>query len=1033
MINGLINFSLNNRFLVIALWVLAVAVGIHSMGKLPIDAVPDVTNVQVQILTNSPGIAPQEVESFITFPIESAMSGLPDVEEIRSVSKFGLSVVTVVFLEGTDIYWARQLVSERLTEAREAIPTGYGDPAIGPISTGLGEIYQFELHGEGYTPMELRTLLDWVVNYQLRSVPGVVEVNAFGGELKTFQATLDPLKLTSHGISLSQVFEAVEKNNRNAGGGYIVHADDQYLIRGEGLVTNLDDLAMVVVAHDQRGTPIYLGSLGQVEFAPMIRQGAVTRDGKGEAVVGIVMMLMGANSRTVSQDVHEKIGEIQKTLPEGVTIDTFYNRTDLVERTISTVIKNLVEGGLLVVLILLLLLGSLRGGLIVASAIPLSMLFALTCMQMAGLSGNLMSLGAIDFGLIVDGSVVMIENVVRYLHKHRHDKKTSHAEKVRAACRQVARPVVFAVGIIMLVYLPILALRGIEGKMFGPMALTVVFALIGSLVCALTLMPVLASLFLSKVKETEPLLLRWAKKVYRPMLRTTLNRPVRTVALTGAIFVGSLGITPFLGAEFIPRLDEGAIAMQIWRLPSVALESSNRISTQAEQVVMEFPEIETVISRTGRAEIATDPMGVEISDTYLLLNPQEDWRFETKAELIEALSEELAERIPGVMFSFSQPIELRVAELISGVRSDVGIQVFAGGGTLEDMRDVAEKIAASVRKVDGMQEVKVEQTIGLPTLTVEVDRRAIARLGLNVEDVLAVVETIGGRQLGTVVDGQRRFALQARFGPRVRENLDALRNLPVSLPAEGSAAAAWIPLEQVAKIGVSTGPAQISRERIQRKITIEGNVRGRDLASVVAEARQRVEEEVDLPDGWFVEWGGQFENLSAAASRLSLLVPLALLMIFVMLYSTFGSGGMAALIFLNVPIAATGGIVALALRGYPFSISAGVGFIALFGVAVLNGVVLVSSIMSNREKGMSAVDAAREAARTRLRPVLMTAMVASFGFVPMALATSAGAEVQRPLATVVIGGLVTCTLLTLLVLPAVYPWFAKKETHSPAA
>ncbi len=1027
MINRLIDFSLDNRFLVITLWIMAVALGVHSMGRLPIDAVPDVTNVQVQVLTNSPGIAPQEVESFITFPVESAMSGLPSVEEIRSVSKFGLSVVTVVFLEGTDIYWARQLVSERLNAAREDIPDGYGDPGIGPISTGLGEIYQFELHGEGYSPMELRTMLDWVVNYQLRSVPGVVEVNAFGGELRTYQATLEPKKLTAHGLSLGQVFEAIQKNNRNVGGGYIVHADDQYLIRGEGLVSNLDEFGEVVVAHDRNGTPVFLNNLGKVEFAPMIRQGAVTRDGEGEAVVGIVMMLMGANARTVSEEVHGKIAEIQKTLPEGVVIDTFYNRTDLVDRTILTVVKNLAEGGALVVLILLLLLGSLKGGVIVASAIPLSMLLALFCMQVVGLSGNLMSLGAIDFGLIVDGSVVLIENVVRYLHKHREDRSTSHLEKVRIACHQVARPVVFAVGIIMVVYLPILALRGIEGKMFRPMALTVVFALMGSLICALTLMPVLASIFLRNVRESEPILLRMAKKIYRPLLGWFSSRPVRTASLAAVMFVASLGLTPFLGAEFIPKLDEGSIAMQIWRLPSVSLESSNEISTQAEKVVMEFSEVRTVISRTGRAEIATDPMGVEISDTYLILNPREQWRFDSKEELIEAIDEQLREHIPGVMFSYSQPIELRVAELISGVRSDVGIQIFAGGGTLEDMRDVAEEIAISVRQVEGMEEVKVEQTTGLPTLTVEVDRAAIARIGLNAEDVLDVVETIGGKVLGTVVEGQKRFAIQARFDPSIRADLKALENLPVALPEERGLAGSWVPLSQVAKIGIETGPAQISRERIQRKITVEANVRGRDLASAVAEARMRVDNEVQVPEGWFVEWGGQFENLSAAATRLTLLVPLALLLIFVMLYSTFGSGRMAALIFLNVPIASTGGILALALRGYPFSISAGVGFIALFGVAVLNGVVLVASIMQNRQIGMNPADAAREAARTRLRPVLMTALVASFGFVPMALATSAGAEVQRPLATVVIGGLVTCTLLTLLVLPSVYPWFAAKK------
>lgn len=1027
MINRIVDFSLNNRFLVIVLWLLVVGVGVQSMRTLPVDAVPDVTNVQVQILTNSAGLAPQEVESFITFPVESAMSGLPKVEEIRSVSKFGLSVVTVVFEEGTDIYWARQLVGERLVDAREAVPAGYGEPAMGPISTGLGEIYQFELKGQGYSPMELRTLLDWVVNYQLRSVPGVVEVNAFGGELKTYQVTLDPKKLTSYGIPLHQVFEAIEGNNRNVGGGYIVHADEQYLVRGEGLIEELRDLGQVVVAKDERGTPVYLENLGSVEFQPMIRQGAVTRDGRGEAVVGIVMMLMGANSRTVSEDVHAKIEEIQKTLPEGVTIDTFYNRTELVDRTIHTVVKNLSEGGLLVIVVLLLLLGNLRGGLMVASAIPLSMLVALTAMERFGISGNLMSLGALDFGLIVDGSVVMIENVVRYLHHHRDDRQTPHVEKIRRACHEVARPVVFAVGIIMIVYLPILALRGIEGKMFGPMAMTVVFALAGSLVCALTLMPVLASFFLKRVQEKEPLLFRFAKRVYQPLLGRTLTHPKRTAFLAGTVFLGSLGFIPFLGAEFIPRLDEGAIAMQIWRLPSISLESSNQISTDVEKVVMGFPEVETIVSRTGRAEIATDPMGVEISDAFLILRPPDTWRFETKEELIAALNEALEERFPGVMFSYSQPIELRVAELISGVRSDVGIQIYAGGGTLDDMRRVADQVAAVVGQVRGLEEVKAEQILGLPALTVDVDRQAIARLGLNADDVLDVIETIGGRVVGTVIEGQRRFAIQARFDPAVRADLEALRKLPVALHGSGNSPTPWVPLEQVADIRIATGPAQISREKIQRKITVEANVRGRDLASAVEEARSAVEAEVDLPPGWYIDWGGQFENLQAASARLSMLVPLALLLIFVLLYSTFGSTRLGALIFLNVPMATTGGILALVLRGYPFSISAGVGFIALFGVAVLNGVVLLSYVVQRRREGLRPREAAHEAALTRLRPVLMTAMVAAFGFIPMALATTAGAEVQRPLATVVIGGLLTSTLLTLLVLPTMYPWFAEKE------
>lgn len=1032
MVNKLIDFSLNNRLIVIIGWLLVVALGLDSLRKLPIDAVPDVTNIQVQVLTNSPGLAPQEVESFITFPVETAMSGLPKVEQIRSVSKFGLSVVTVVFEEGTDIYWARQLVGERLSDARDSIPEGYGEPGMGPISSGLGEIYQFEVRGEGYSPMELRDILDWNVGYQLRSVPGVVEVNSFGGELRTYQATLDPRKLRSYGISLATIFAALEQNNRNVGGGYIVHADEQYLIRGEGLIENLSDLAIVVVATDSGGTPVYLENLGTIEFAPMIRQGAVTRDGRGEAVVGIVMMLMGANSRTVAEDVHARVQEIQKTLPDGVSIDTFYNRTELVQRTIRTVAKNLIEGGLLVVIVLLLLLGSFRGGLIVASAIPLSMLVAVILMRWMGLSGNLMSLGAVDFGIIVDGAVVVIESIVAYVFLHRKDTERSHLEKVRAACHQVARPVLFAVGIIMIVYLPILALRGIEGKMFRPMALTVVFAMGGSLVCALTLMPVLASLFLKKAVEKEPILFRLMKRMYTPLLAKAMKRPVRTAGVAFGFFAASLVVVPFLGAEFIPKLDEGAIAMQVWRLPSVSLETSNEISGKAELVVKQFPEVQTVVSRTGRAEIATDPMGVEISDTYIILNPPDTWRFDTKDELLEALDEELQEALPGVMFSYSQPIELRVDELISGVRSEVGIKVFAASGSLEQMREVAEQVAESVRKVPGMEEVKVEQTTGLPTLTIDIDRQAIARLGVNAQDVLAVIETIGGTQVGTVVEGQQRYGLQVRFDAAVRENLEALRHLPIPLPAGDEGTAPWVPLEQVADIDIQTGPAQISREKIQRKITVELNVRGRDLASAVAEAQERVEAEVELPPGWYIEWGGQFENLAAASKRLALLVPLALLLIFALLYSTFQSTRLSLLIYLNVPLALTGGIAALMFRGYPFSISAGVGFIALFGIAVMNGVVLVSTMVQRRGEGAGTQEAAQDAAHSRLRPVLMTALTDIIGFFPMAVAASAGAEVQRPLATVVIGGLITSMLLTLFVLPAIYRWFATKEAPSGA-
>ena len=1039
MIKKLIDFSLDNRFLVLVLWLLVVALGVNALTKLPIDAVPDVTNVQVQILTNSPGLAPEEVERFISFPVETAMSGLPKIEEIRSVSKFGLSVVTVVFEEGTDIYWARQLVGERLTAAREQIPEGYGEPEMGPISTGLGEIYQFEVRGEPmcppgvpdtdtcYTPMELRTILDWFVNYQLRSVPGIVEVNSFGGQLKTYQVTLDPDRLVSYGLAVGDVFAAVKANNRNVGGGYIARGGEQYLIRGEGLVETLEDLESVVLAHDESGTPVYVRDVGHAEFAPMIRQGAVTRDGRGEAVVGIVMMLIGENSRVVVDRVKDKIAKIEKTLPEGVTIDTFYDRTELVRRTIKTVAKNLSEGGLLVILVLLLLLGNLRGGLIVSSAIPLSMLAAFIAMRYAGLSGNLMSLGAIDFGLIVDGSVVMIENIVRVLHERRRDEQVSHLEKVRQAAHQVARPVVFAVGIIMIVYVPILALRGIEGKMFGPMAMTVVFALAASLVCALTLMPVLASLFLHRVSEKEPFLFRFAKRLYVPALGASMRHKKVTVGVAVGLFLASLGIAPFLGAEFIPRLDEGAIAMQIWRLPSISLEQSNEISTVAERVLKEqFPEIETVISRTGRAEIATDPMGVEISDTYLILAPRESWRYDSKEALIEAIDEVMQKNVTGAIFSYSQPIELRVSELISGVRSDVAVHIYGDDLTL--LKQKADEVALVLQEVRGAADVKAEQTIGLPMLRVRVDRSAIARYGINAADVLDVVETIGGKELGVVLEGQRRFVLQARFSAEVLADLERLRDLRVSAPAEAGAAPRLIPLAQLADIRIEDGPAQISRDRISRRINIEANVRGRDLASFVAEAQEAVDREVTMPLGWTVEWGGQFENLQEASARLAVLVPLALLLIFVLLYSAFGSARLATLIFFNVPLAITGGLVALFVRGYPFSISAGVGFIALFGIAVLNGVVLVSYVVERRQQGLGADEAAREGALTRLRPVLMTAMVASFGFIPMALATSAGAEVQRPLATVVIGGLVTSTLLTLLVLPAIYGWFAERRT-----
>ncbi|MCL7982708.1 MAG: CusA/CzcA family heavy metal efflux RND transporter, partial [marine benthic group bacterium] len=1005
MAERIVAWSLRNRFLVLVMGVLLVAAGLASMWRLPIDAVPDVTNVQVQILTKAPALAPLEIERLITFQVEAAMAGVPDVEEIRSVSKFGLSAVTVVFEEGTDIYRARQLVQERLLEARESVPAEYGTPEMGPIATGLGEIYQFEVRGEPacpseedspecYTPMELRTLLDWFIAFQLKSVPGVVEVNTFGGELKTYEVRPDPAALSSHQLPLSVLFDALESNNRNVGGAYLVRNREQVVIRGEGLVAGLDDIGAIVLRTGDDGVPLYVRNVADVVLAPMVRQGVVTRDARGEAVVGIVMMLMGENSRDVVNRVTEKIESIRGSLPPGVTIDTFYDRTDLVRRTIGTVEKNLFEGGLLVVAVLLLMLGNLRGGLIVASAIPLSMLFAFVGMVRAGVSGNLMSLGAIDFGLIVDGSVVMIENVFRMMGEEGSEKRDT-LDIVRDATVEVARPVAFAVGIIMIVYLPILTLTGVEGKMFTPMAMTVLFALGGSLILALTVIPVLASLLLRKrPKHHETRLVRFLQRVYRPALDWALSHRAAVVATAASLFVIGLGVSTRLGAEFIPKLDEGAIALQVWRLPSVSVEEAARQSTHLESVILaDFQdEVTSVISKTGRPEIATDPMGVEMSDVFVMLEPRKQWRYRTKEDLIEAMEHTLEAKVPGVAFGFSQPIELRVSELIAGVRSDVAIQVY--GEDLDVLKRIAEDIARAVSIVPGATDVKVEQITGLPILTIKADRPSIARHAVNADDVLGVVEALGGRQAGVVLEGEKRFALQVRFPAAVRNDVDALSRIPVVSENGG-----LLPLAELATFDIEPGAAQISREQIQRRITVELNVRGRDIASVVGDSREAIAGGISLPPGYTLQWGGQFENLERASRRLMVVVPLALLLIFVLLHGAFNAARPALLIFLNVPFAAVGGVFALALRGLPFSISAGVGFIALFGVAVLNGVVLVSYIRKiEKEKGLAVSEAVHEASLVRMRPVLMTALVAALGFVPMALAHGSGAEVQRPLA-----------------------------------
>ena len=1020
-----IEFSLRNKFLIIVLTLVIGAAGINSMLRLPIDAVPDVTPNQVLVLTPAPGLPPVEVERFITFPVETAMSGLPGIEQIRSVSRFGLSAVYIYFKEDMDIYFARRLVLERLPDAREAIPEGFGTPSMGPISTGLGEIYQFEVSGKGKSSMELRSILEWDIAFKLRSVPGVVEVNSYGGELKTYEIQLDPDKLVAYKIPLATVFEALARNNANAGGAYIERAQEQYVIRGEGLIERLSDIDNTVVGATQEGTPIYIRNLGQTVFAPQVRQGAVTRDGRGEVVTGVVMMLVGENSRVVAERVRNELKTIEKSLPEGVTVDTFYDRTQLVAKTISTVTKNLIEGGILVIAVLLLLLGNIRGGLIVAAAIPLSMLVAFTGMVYAGLSGNLMSLGAIDFGLIVDGSVVMIENIVRRMGEAgRHGSGAggvaapSKDDIIRDAGREVARPVFFAVLIIIIVYLPILTLQGVEGKMFRPMALTVVFALVGSLALALTLMPVLASLlFRGKTEEKEPRVMHWLKDRYVPVLDKSLARPHVVAGAAAAVFALSLVLVPFMGSEFIPKLDEGAVALQAWRLPSVSLAESIKATTMIEKTLKKFPEVVTVVSRTGQAEIPTDPMGVETSDIFVILKDHSEWTTaSTKEELVAAFDRALDENVPGNVFSYSQPIELRVQELIAGVRSDVAITLF--GEDLDELRRIGAEITRVVSSVPGAADVKLEQTGGLPFVRVKIRRDEIARYGINAGDVLDVVRTMGGREVGEVLEGQRRFTMQVRYAPDSRDDLEKIRNLRVADPRGRQ-----IPISQLADIVVEEGPAQISRENIHRRIAIEANVRGRDLGSFVADVQRAVGERVKLPASYYVEYGGQFENLQRASARLVVVVPLALFLIFVLLYTAFGAVKPALLIYVNVPIAATGGILALFLRGMPFSISAAVGFIALFGVAVLNGVVMVSYFLELRHQGKSVDDAVREGAQLRLRPVLMTALVAGLGFVPMALSTGAGAEVQQPLATVVIGGLITSTALTLLVLPSLYRRF----------
>jgi cobalt-zinc-cadmium resistance protein CzcA len=1028
-----VDWSLHNRPVVLLGTLLLVVLGVHSARNLPIDAVPDVTNVQVQLITSAPALSPLEVEQYVTVPVERAMSGIPKVTEIRSISKYGLSVVTVVFREGTDIYFARQLVGERLREASEGVQERYGRPVMGPISSGLGEIYQFVVRGKSQSVMELEELLDWYIGPQLRSVPGVVELNSFGGENKEYQVVVDPQRLQAAGFSIEEVVRALKRTNANAGGGYIERNRQQLVVGTVGLVQSLDDLRSVVLGATPQGTPITLGNIAQVRFGPQLRRGAASMDGHGEVVVGVALMLLGENSRTVTAGVKAKIEELKASLPVGVSIEPFYDRAALVDRVIGTVLRNLGEGAALVVLVLFFFLGSFRAGLIVALTIPFSMLFAVTLMRLTGVSGNLMSLGAIDFGLIVDGGVIVVENTMRRL-RERPGKGAgvpsaeARLETFRAAAVEVLTASIFGTAIIAIVYVPVLALQGIEGKLFQPMARTVLFALAGALLASVTVTPVLCSLGLSGAEqEAETRVMRWFHRRYVPLLGRTLRRPGLVLGAGFAVLVASLGLFTRLGAEFVPQLDEGDLLVEVRRLPGVSLTESVALDRRIQRALLQVPEVAHAVSKTGAPELATDPMGLEQTDVYIQLKETGRWRKGlTKADVGARISEVLEAEIPDASAALSQPIQMRTNELIAGVRSDVAAQIY--GPDLAVLQRLGDQIGDVLRRVPGAVDVRVEQGTGLSYLRIVPDRARLSRYGLTVEDVNLLTETIGvGARAGTVLEGDRRFGLVVKVPVEQENAVDGIRALPLK-----STTGQMVPLGDVAEIRVEQGPNVVNRDKLSRRRTVEFNVRGRDLVSVVADARAAVTGNVTLPTGYRVEWGGQFENFLSARQRLTVVVPLALALILFLLWMAFRAVRPALLIFATIPLAAVGGVVALWLRGIPFSISAGVGFVALFGVAVLNGLVLVSFSRQLEEQGASPADAIRRAAELRLRPVMTTALVAALGFLPMALSSSPGSEVQRPLATVVIGGLLTATVLTLFLLPVLYTVSAKRRQSSPA-
>ncbi|MEY4579540.1 MAG: hypothetical protein RL701_4243 [Pseudomonadota bacterium] len=1026
MLSFIVAWSLRNRPVVLVATALFIFLGIRAVLKLPMDAVPDITNVQIQIITSAPALSPVEAEQYVTVPVERAMAGIPKTTEVRSVSKYGLSVVTIAFEDGTDIYFARQLVNERMREAQAAVSTQYGVPVMGPISTGLGEVYQFTVRNENMSLMQIEELLDWQIGPQLRMVPGIVEVNSFGGEDRQYQVLLDPKRLQAAGISVAQVVDALGKSNANAGGGYIEHNREHFVIGTDGLVKNLDDLRRVVIGVTPQGVPITIATVGDAAFGPRLRHGAATQDGKGEVAVGITLMLMGENARAVTAAVKTKLAAIQPSLPEGTVIEAFYDRSVLVDRTIATVGKNLLEGALLVLFVLLLLLGDIRAGLVVATTIPLSLLFAVVIMNMTGRSGNLMSLGAIDFGLIVDGAVIIVENAVRRLSERQAAAVTpltseQRIQVVRDATVEVRAASVFGEAIIAIVYLPLLALTGIEGKLFQPMAVTVLLALAGAFLLSLTVVPVLTSyLVRPKAGDHDTWLLRSLHALYAPMLRGAMKQRWLTISVSVLVLAGAVFLFTRIGAEFIPQLDEGDILVEARRLPGVALSESVAEGTRVERALLKIPEVAHVVSRTGAPELATDPMGLEQTDIYVTLKERETWRAGLRKDALALeIGAAVEKSVPEIAGGTSQPIQMRTNELIAGVRSDVAVLFY--GPDLEKLSALGEQAAKALRSVPGAVDLRVEQIAGLRYLRIVPDRSKMARYGFTIEDINQLTETLAvGHKVGEVLEGERRFTIAVKTAHGFDGELAPLLALPLR-----SVSGQIVPLGDVAELFFTTGPAQVSRESQSRRITVEFNVRGRDLLSVVREAQKAIADHVHLPTSYRAEWGGQFHHYQEAKARLAVVVPLALALIVFLLWMAFRSLRAALLIFLNVPFAVIGGVAALWLRDIPFSISAGVGFIALFGVAVLNGLVLVSFARHLEEQGRDHIEAIREAAELRLRPVLMTALVASLGFVPMALSTAPGSEVQRPLATVVIGGLVSATLLTMFVLPVVYAWLGR--------